>query len=142
MKKQIIKHTRGLVPERPETLQIDDKIYKTWFYGTLYPSEYSLTEDTLQANDLTLVRIAHDTFDLYHADVGPYVDGTIYCEESQFENQTLGDNGGKFDKAYHKNYITKNTFRFARPTLSKEGGDERTESSRYIELILQEPNCV
>lgn len=75
----------GLIPERPETLQIDDKIYKTGFYGTLYPSEYSLTEDTLQANDLTLVRIAHDTFELYHADVGPYVDGTIYCEESQYE---------------------------------------------------------
>lgn len=75
----------GLVTEGPETLQIDNKIYKTGFYGTLYPSGYSLTEDTLQADDLTLVRIVHDTFELYHADVGPYVQGTIYCEESQYE---------------------------------------------------------
>lgn len=76
---------RGLAPEGPETLRIDDKIYKTGFYGTLFPSEYSLTEDMLQANDLTLVRIAHDTFELYHADVGRYAEGTIYCEESQYE---------------------------------------------------------
>ncbi len=33
--------------------------------------------------------------------------------------------------------MTKNTFRFARSTLSKEGVDGRTENSRYIELIPQ-----
>lgn len=74
-----------LVPQGPEMLQIDNKIYKTGFYDNLYPHEYSLTEYTVQGDDLTLVRIAHDTFELYHADVGPYVQGTIYCEESQYE---------------------------------------------------------
>lgn len=74
-----------LMPEGLETVQINHKTYKTGFYGTLYPLQYSLTEDTLQTNDLTLVRIAHDTFELYHADAGPYADGTIYCEESQYE---------------------------------------------------------
>lgn len=39
----------------------------------------------MQGDDLTLVRIAHDPFDLYHADVGPYTTGTIYCEASQYE---------------------------------------------------------
>lgn len=75
----------GLAPEGPESVQIDDKTYKTGFYGTLYPYEYSLTEHTLQSDDLTLVRISHDTFELYHADVGSYVEGTIYCEENQYE---------------------------------------------------------
>ncbi len=54
-----------------------------------------------------------------------------------FENQTAGYNGGEFDKEYYRNYMTKNTFRFARPTLSKEGVDGRMENSRYIELIPQ-----
>lgn len=75
----------GLSPEGPDAVRIDDKVYRTGFYGTLYPSGYSLTEHTLQDGDLTLVRIAHDMWELYHADVGPYVDGTIYCEESQYE---------------------------------------------------------
>ena len=33
------------------------------------------------------------------------------------------------------NYMIKNTFRFARCTLNKEGIDGRTETSRYIELV-------
>ncbi len=32
-------------------------------------------------------------------------------------------------------YMIKNTFRFARCTLNKEGIDGRTETSRYIELV-------
>ena len=77
----------GLAPDGPESLQIDNKTYKTGFYGTLYPNrrEYSFTEQTLQVDDLLLARIAHDTFELYHADVGPYSEGTVYCAESQFE---------------------------------------------------------
>lgn len=77
--------TLGLAGQGPETVQIEGKTYKTGFYGTLYPQEYVLTEDTLQADDLTLVRIEHDAFELYHADVGPYLDGTIYCAESQYQ---------------------------------------------------------
>mgnify|MGYP001639088565 CR=1 FL=1 len=75
----------GLAPEAPKVLQIGNKTYKTGFYGTLYPHKYSLTEHTVQDDDLTLFRIANDTFELYYADVGPYVEGTIYCEESQYE---------------------------------------------------------
>ena len=75
----------GLAPDGPESLQIENKTYKTGFYGPLYPNEYSLTEQTLQAGDITLVRIAHDNFELYHADVGSYAEGTVYCEDSQYE---------------------------------------------------------
>lgn len=75
----------SLAPRGPELLQIDNKTYKTGFYGTLYPCEYSLTEHTVEGDNITLVQIAHDRFKLYHADTGSYVQGTIYCEESQYE---------------------------------------------------------
>ena len=77
----------GMAPDGPESLQIDNKIYKTGFYGSLFPNrgEYSFTGLTLQIDDLSLARIVHDTFELYHADVGPYSEGTVYCAESQFE---------------------------------------------------------
>ena len=74
----------GLAPEGPETIEIDGKTYKTGFYGTLYPNEYPFTEQVLHGDDIMLTRIAHDTFALYHADIGPYVDGTIYCEEEYY----------------------------------------------------------
>lgn len=75
----------SLAPEAPEVIQINNKTYKTGFYGTLFPHEYSLTEHTLQGDDFILVHIAHDTFELYHADAGSYMEGTIYCAESQYQ---------------------------------------------------------
>lgn len=59
----------------------------------------------------------------------------LLAEEPIFENETASYNGGGFDKDGNRNYMTKNCFRFARPTLAKEGVDGRTETSRYIELI-------
>lgn len=38
----------------------------------------------MHGDDIMLTRIAHDTFALYHADIGPYVNGTIYCEEEYY----------------------------------------------------------
>ncbi len=67
----------------------------------------------------------------------PHLRELLIADEPIFENQTAGHNGGKFNKEYHRNYMTKNTFRFARPTFSKEGVDGRTNNSRYIELIPQ-----
>lgn len=52
-----------------------------------------------------------------------------------FENSSADYNGTGFEKEYYRNYMIKNTVRFARCTLSKEGVDGRTETSRYIELI-------
>ena len=56
-------------------------------------------------------------------------------DEPVFENPTADYNGNGFAKEYHRNYMTKNTFRFARCTLNKDGVDGRTETSQYIELI-------
>lgn len=81
------------------------------------------------------------TWRLYLKDtVGEYVSlprlrELILAGEPFFENPTADYNGQGFAKEYHRNYMTKNCFRFARPTLAKEGVDGRTETSRYIELI-------
>ena len=61
----------------------------------------------------------------------------LLADEPIFENQTADYNGTGFAKEYHRNYMIKNTFRFACCTLNKEGVDGRTETSRYIELIPQ-----
>lgn len=59
----------------------------------------------------------------------------LLADEPIFENSTADYNGNGFAKEYHRNYMTKNTFRFARCTLNKDGVGGRTETSRYIELI-------
>lgn len=61
----------------------------------------------------------------------------LLADEPIFENQTADYNGTGFAKEYHRNYMIKNTFRFARCTLNKDGVDGYTETSRYIELIPQ-----
>lgn len=76
----------GLAPSGPETLDIDGTIFKTGFYGTLFPNDFELDGDSLNANNITLNKIVHDSFDLYHADVGSYTEGTIYCAEKDYEN--------------------------------------------------------
>ena len=59
----------------------------------------------------------------------------LLADEPVFENPTAGYNGTGFAKEYHRNYMTKNTFRFARCTLHEDGVDGRTPKSRYIELV-------
>lgn len=62
----------------------------------------------------------------------------LLAEEPIFENETAGYNGGGFDKDGNRNYMTKNCFRFARPTLAKEGVDGRTEHvAIYRNLFLK-----
>lgn len=65
----------------------------------------------------------------------PHLRELLLAGEPIFENPTADYNGQGFDKEYHRNYMIKNCFRFARPTLAKEGVDGRTINSRYIELI-------
>lgn len=83
------------------------------------------------------------TFRLYLKDqTGEYVSlprlrELFLADEPIFENSTADYNGTGFDKEYYRNYMIKNTFRFARCTLNKDGVDGRTENSRYIELIPQ-----
>lgn len=76
----------GLVPDGPETLKSDDKTFQTGFYGTLFPNDFELDGESLEINNITLNRIVHDSFELYHADIGSYTEGTIYCAEKDYEN--------------------------------------------------------
>lgn len=68
----------------------------------------------------------------------PHLRELLLADEPIFENPAADYNGTGFDQEYHRNYMTKNTFRFARCTLNKDGIDGRTENSRYIELIPKE----
>lgn len=50
---------------------------------------------------------------------------------------TAGYNGGEFERGYYRDYMTKNTLRFARCTLHRDGVDGQREGSRYLTLIPQ-----
>lgn len=65
----------------------------------------------------------------------PHLREILLSNEPIYNNITAGHNGSKFDIEDYRNYMTKNTFRFARNTLNKDGVDGATENSRYIELI-------
>lgn len=65
----------------------------------------------------------------------PHLRELLIADEPIIENSTASYNGNGFSKDYNRNYMIKNTFRFARCTLNKDGIDGRTEDSRYIELI-------
>ncbi len=83
------------------------------------------------------------TYRLYLKDkAGEYVSlprlrELLLADEPIFENPAASYNGTGFDKEYHRNYMIKNAFRFARCTLNKDGVDGRTENSKYIELVPQ-----
>lgn len=62
-----------------------DQTYKTGFYGTLFPNVFTYEEKTMQIGDIYLRQIQHEGFPLYHAETGPYVEGTIYCEEGDYD---------------------------------------------------------
>ena len=65
----------------------------------------------------------------------PRLRNLLLADEPIFENASADYNGTGFDKEYHRNYMIKNTFRFARCILNKDGIDGHTETSQYIELI-------
>lgn len=64
-----------------------------------------------------------------------YLRELLAAEEPFFENPNAAYNGTGFDKEYYRGYMIKNTFRFARCTLNKDGVDGRTINSRYVELV-------
>lgn len=76
----------GLAPNGPEILKANEQTLKTGFYGTLIPNDFVLTEVTLEIQNIKLSKISHDHFDLYHADIGSNIAGTIYCTEKDYEN--------------------------------------------------------
>ncbi len=75
----------GLSPKAPEKLRADDKVYKTDFYGTLFPNEFKKENETITADGIELTKIKHDTFELYHTRTGSYTEGTVYCIEDDYK---------------------------------------------------------
>lgn len=65
----------------------------------------------------------------------PHLRELLLEDKPIFENSTADYNGNGFAKEYHRNYMTKNTFRFARCTLHRDGIDGCRGGSRYIELL-------
>ncbi len=83
----------GLAPKSPESITDGKITYKTGFYGSLFPNVFEYSGDSVKAENITLNKIVHDKFVLYHADVGSYVEGTIYCDEKDYDNvQSYYDN--------------------------------------------------
>ncbi len=75
-----------LSTNEPQTLSANGKSYKTGFYGTLFPKEYELQNQRIKINNINLTKIKHNKFELYHADIGSYTEGTIYCAEEDYQN--------------------------------------------------------
>ena len=75
----------GLAPDGPEMLVIGEKTYKTGFYGTLFPNDFEFDGDPFTINTIPVQKIIHPVFDLYHADIGSYDEGTIYCAEKDYD---------------------------------------------------------
>ena len=59
----------------------------------------------------------------------------LIAGDQLFPNKEASYNGEKFYEKYYIGYMTKNTFRFGRFTLAKDGVDWETKDSKYIELV-------
>lgn len=98
----------------PEVLHGKNATYKTGFYGTLFPNHFEPEEETLQIGKISLEKIKHDTFALYHADIGSYAGGTVYCNNSCYDDAV----------AYYKN--PKNYLYYCKIGLDSDTTDAET----------------
>lgn len=76
----------GSSPNAPEKISDGNTNYMTGFYGSLFPEEFEYSGESVEIKNTTLNRIKHERFALYHADVGSYTTGTIYCAEKDYKN--------------------------------------------------------
>lgn len=90
----------GMSPDGPDTVSFENQTYKTGFYGTMFPQKFVYSEETFLKDGVKFRKIKHDMFDLYHADIGQYTEGTIYCDEKQY------------DEAYSYYSDSKNFYRY------------------------------
>lgn len=75
-----------MAPAGPETVNINGATYITGFYGKLFPHSLKQIQNPFTLDNITFRQLKHDQFDLYHANVGPYTEGSIYCAESDYED--------------------------------------------------------
>lgn len=65
----------------------------------------------------------------------PHLREMLLTDKPIFPNASADYNGEGFDAKYHREYMTKNTLRFARCTLHKEGIDGSALDHPYITLV-------
>lgn len=69
----------------PEEVSFEGKTYATGFYENLVPADFQLLEEEgFTHRDILFRRVEHKQFILYHAHVGGYTSGALYCEKSQY----------------------------------------------------------
>ena len=69
-----------------ESVEINDKTYKTGFYNTMFPHIYHLYDETYSIKNTNYYKLTHDNFDLIFANIGEYTEGTIFCNKEQFDD--------------------------------------------------------
>ncbi|MBQ8296599.1 MAG: hypothetical protein IJX77_02310 [Ruminococcus sp.] len=72
-----------------DSVDVNDKTYKTGFYGSLIPDELDYSGETYSVGKTEYKQLEHDRFDLIRSDSGMYTSGTIYCSEEQFSEAEL-----------------------------------------------------
>ncbi len=68
-----------------DSIELNGVIYKTGFYGLLYPNDFAFNGQESKINNLSYKQLSHESFDLYHANTGAYTSGTIYCNSNDYD---------------------------------------------------------
>lgn len=69
----------------PDRVRIEGKVYRTGFYGDLWPKNLTFTGEEYQVRGITFRRLDCGTFDCVQAQIGSKTGGTVYCLGSQWE---------------------------------------------------------
>ena len=69
----------------PETVMIDDVVYRSGFYGDLWPRNLSYSGDPTTIGKNDFYHVDNDRFDWVHSDIGVDDCGVLYCAENQWE---------------------------------------------------------
>lgn len=85
----------GMSPDGPETVELNNQTYKTGFYGTMFPNCMKYADEICEIDDVEYKKVEHENFDLYHAQNGEYLEGTVYCNEEQYEEASTYYSDGK-----------------------------------------------
>lgn len=69
----------------PNKITVEGRLYRTGFYGDLYPDEFSFIGEEYSVGGSVAWQLDIERFDLMQMDKGFKTGGTIYCADSQWE---------------------------------------------------------
>lgn len=69
----------------PETVTIDGTVYRSGFYGNLFPANMTYGSDIYTVNRIEFRRVICDRYNWMHTSNGTTTGGTIYCDDGQWE---------------------------------------------------------